>query len=94
MYRFEVEGRPILVVKLGAQYYAADSTCTHQEADLSLGILIDGIITCPLHQAKFNVSDGSVIGGPDGSAPESIPKLRVYSTLIQGDELFIELPLQ
>ena len=89
IYRFELGGLRILVVKLSGVYHVADSTCTHEEADLSLGILSDEILMCPLHQARFDIRDGKVLNGPNGDRPSTIPPLRTYSTKVENGELFL-----
>jgi len=89
IYRFEVDEHRIIIVKLSGIYFAADSTCTHEEADLSLGILNDDILMCPLHQARFNIRSGNVVAGPHGDDPATIPPLRTYQTRIEKGELFI-----
>jgi nitrite reductase/ring-hydroxylating ferredoxin subunit len=91
LYRFEVENRPVLVTRLSNNLFVANSTCTHEEADLSLGILLDDLLMCPLHQAKFNVKTGRVLSGPNGDDPSTIPSLRTYTTKVENGELFIEL---
>ncbi len=42
------------------------STCTHQGCQV--GSVSDGAIHCPCHGSSFSISDGSVQGGPAGSA--------------------------
>ncbi|MHB8567431.1 MAG: Rieske (2Fe-2S) protein [Nitrososphaerales archaeon] len=91
MYRFDVNDRPLLVTRLGDEYYATDSICTHEEADLSLGILSQDVVTCPLHQARFELKTGKVLSGPDGSDPDSLPALRIYQTKVENGELLIEI---
>ena len=91
LYRYEVGTRPIIVVRLGHDYFAMESTCTHEEADLSLGVLLEDQLMCPLHQAKFNIKTGDVQSGPDGDSPDSIPKLKKYPTKIEGDSLLVDL---
>ena len=60
------KGQSLLVVQFQGSDFVTDSTCTHEEADLSLGMFSDGVVTCPLHRARFKVESGDVISGPDG----------------------------
>ena len=90
LYRFEVDSMRVIVIKLSGVYFAADSTCTHEEADLSLGILNDEILMCPLHQARFDVKSGRVISGPNGDDPGPIAPLRTYTTKVENEYLYIE----
>lgn len=89
--RFDIQDKALLVVKLGQSIFVSDSICTHEEADLSLGMFSDGIVTCPLHRAKFKIRSGEVVSGPDGGPPSEIARLRVYSTKIDKGELFADI---
>lgn len=91
LYRFDVQDKALLVVKFSESIFVSDTICTHEEADLSLGIFRDGIITCPLHGAKFRVEDGEVVSGPDGGPPSEITRLRVYLTKIENGELLADI---
>jgi nitrite reductase/ring-hydroxylating ferredoxin subunit len=90
-YRFEINDKPLVVTKLSNKYFVANSTCTHEEADVSLGILAGEILTCPLHQAKFNITTGKVLGGPNGEGPETIPPLKTYTSKVEGDDLLVDI---
>ena len=76
LYRFDVKDKALLVIKYQGSFSVSDTTCTHEEADLSLGMFNGGVVTCPLHRAKFDVETGDVISGPDGGPPTGIPKLK------------------
>jgi len=91
LYRFDVRDKPLLVVKFNGSVFVTDSTCTHQEADLSLGMFDQGIVKCPLHGAEFRLDDGDVISGPDGGSPSEIPKLRVYHVKIENGMVLVDL---
>jgi nitrite reductase/ring-hydroxylating ferredoxin subunit len=91
LYRFDVEETPLLVVKFGGSVFVTNSICTHEEADLSLGMFDSGVVTCPLHRARFQVEDGKVLSGPDGGPADEISKLRVYLTKIEDGEVFADL---
>ena len=91
LYRFDVSEKPLLVTRLGEKHFVTDSICTHEEADLSLGILNNEVLTCPLHRARFKIESGEVVSGPDDSEPESIPRLRTYQTKVENDELLADL---
>ena len=65
--------------------------CTHEEADLTLGIFQGRTITCPLHQAKFDLETGTVVRGPEGGSVSSIPALKVYTTRIENGEILADI---
>lgn len=92
LYRFDVQERALLVVLYQGTVFVTDSICTHEEADLSLGIFSEGIVTCPLHRAMFRVNDGRVVSGPDGSLPDTIRRLGVYPTKIENGQIYADIP--
>ncbi|MCS7146334.1 MAG: Rieske 2Fe-2S domain-containing protein [Nitrososphaerota archaeon] len=92
MIRVDLKGKELLVARIGERVYVADVWCTHEEGDLSLGLLEGDVVMCPLHRARFKLSDGGVLEGPDGEPPESIPRLRTYTVKIQGVDIYIEEP--
>ena len=89
-YRFDAGELRIVVIKLSGIYFAVDSTCPHEEADLSLGVLNDEVLMCPLHQARFDVRNGKVINGPNGDDPDSIAPLCTYVTKVDDKNLYIQ----
>lgn len=91
LYRCEVGEKTLLVARSEGKFVVTGAVCTHEEADLTLGIFSGKTITCPLHQAKFSIDSGAVISGPDGDSPDSIPALKVYSTKVENGELFADL---
>lgn len=48
----------IAVFRDGEDYFALDDMCTHQEALLSRGWVEGHEVVCPLHLARFRLSDG------------------------------------
>lgn len=54
----------VAVFNESEEYYALDDTCTHETASLAEGWVEDGCIECPLHAAKFCLSDGKVQSMP------------------------------
>ncbi len=64
MVKFEVEGRPIVLLKDDHGIHAFDGTCPHYGCGLWEGELKDHIVTCPCHGSQFDVRDGSLVHGP------------------------------
>jgi 3-phenylpropionate/trans-cinnamate dioxygenase ferredoxin subunit len=91
LFRFDVQEKALLVTIFDGSYFVADSTCTHEEADLSLGMFSSGALTCPLHRAKFDVKTGTVLSGPDGSEPTSILSLKIYPSKVENGELWADI---
>jgi 3-phenylpropionate/trans-cinnamate dioxygenase ferredoxin subunit len=87
--RFDIAGRRVVVVALGAELVALDDTCSHEAASLSEEGEVDAEarkIECCRHGARFSLDDGAAL-----SSPATIP-LRTYRLVVEGGEVFIEMP--
>lgn len=60
----EVDGRKVLVFRDGEDVHALDDVCSHAGGLLSRGEVRDCIVTCPLHETRFDLRDGSIVRGP------------------------------
>ncbi len=60
----ELDGNEIVICNSGGKYYALQQRCGHMNAPLDMGTL-DGIyLTCPMHCAQFDITNGEVLSGP------------------------------
>lgn len=57
----EVEGRDLLIARVGDHFYAADERCPHLGGHLARGSLEGTVVQCPLHGSRFDLVDGSVL---------------------------------
>lgn len=78
-------GQSVMVIRLGDEYFALDAICTHEETDLSRGIIMGEFITCPLHLSRFSIRTGDVDNPP---AEEPLHK---YELKIDGDDILVDL---
>ena len=61
----EIDGKSVCIYYLGGEVFATDGTCTHGDADLSLGMVVDScLIECPLHEGTFDIRSGRAVGAP------------------------------
>lgn len=77
------------MVALGAELVALDDTCSHEAASLSEEGEVDAEareIECCRHGARFSLDDGAAL-----SLPATTP-LRTYRLVVEGGEVFIEMP--
>ena len=94
-----VQGRTILLARVGDRYYATDNACPHMGAKLSQGMLAGSIVTCPRHGSQFDLSDGHVVRWTDfpglvSSLAKVIKKPRslgTYAVKLEGDRILAEL---
>jgi 3-phenylpropionate/trans-cinnamate dioxygenase ferredoxin subunit len=88
-YQLKLAGQnAIAVYRVGEAYYAADDVCTHEFAYLSEGYCEDGIIECPLHQARFDVKSGMPLGPPASTC------LGTYRTELVGGMVRVFVPVE
>lgn len=78
-------GRPIAIFRLGERCYATSDVCTHELAFLSEGWQDGDVVECPLHQARFRITDGKCLGGPAET------DLDTFEVKVEGDEVFVLL---
>jgi nitrite reductase/ring-hydroxylating ferredoxin subunit len=63
----EIQGNELVVCNCGGIYYAISRRCGHMNAPLELGTLDGTYLTCPMHCAQFDVSNGEALSGPVSS---------------------------
>jgi len=94
-----VAGREILLARVGAKYFAAESRCTHMGASLSQGKLEGTVVTCSRHGSQFDLSNGQVVRWLKGSGLTSTlgkifkpPKsLTTYNVKVEQDRVLVEI---
>ncbi|MFM8836176.1 MAG: non-heme iron oxygenase ferredoxin subunit [Actinomycetota bacterium] len=85
--RFEVGGRAVAVVRIGAAVYAIGDRCSHADVALSEGeVLCDTKeIECVRHASSFSLETGK---------PNTLPATQpvpVYVARVENGEVFVEL---
>ena len=94
-----VNGREILLAKVGDKCYTISNRCPHMGGKLSQGKLEGFIVTCPLHGSQFDLSDGQVVRWLSGSGLfsavgrvlKSPRKLTTYKVDIKDDRIIVEI---
>jgi NAD(P)H-dependent nitrite reductase small subunit len=87
---FDVEGRLLAVFHAGdGRYYASSAVCPHEDGPLDEGLLQADkgrpVVLCPWHAFDFDLATGACSVDPDLN-------LAVYPVVIEGGDLFVELP--
>lgn len=78
-----VDGRPIAVIEHEGTVHAVDNRCPHMGFPLSEGSVEDGILTCPWHHARFEVSCGDTF---DPFADD----VQTYPVEIRDGEVYVD----
>ena len=81
----EVGGDPIAIFNVDGAYYAIGDSCTHQGAPLSGGHVVDNVVTCPWHGAKFDITNG------DPLSPPAFGSVACYKVRVGADGVEIEV---
>jgi len=81
----EIEGREVLICRVGDALFAVGSRCTHSAWPLVAEPLERFEIVCTLHGARFDLRDGCPTAGP-ASKP-----LAIYPTERRDDALYVSL---
>lgn len=64
--RVEIDGIPVAIFNVEGAFFALDDTCSHAEASLSEGDLLEDrcVIECPLHGSSFDLRTGDALTLP------------------------------
>ncbi|MDG6990121.1 MAG: Rieske 2Fe-2S domain-containing protein [Nitrososphaerota archaeon] len=81
----DLRGNHLLLSKIGGEVYAVGGTCTHEEADLGLGVVIEDRVVCPLHLSQFELKTGKVV-----NPPATLPLPR-FAARVDDGTIFIEV---
>ena len=76
-------GEPVCLYNLDGEIFASHDVCTHGNANLSEGFVVNGHIECPFHQGKFDIRSGAP------TAPPCFEPVRVWQPEVVNGELFI-----
>ena len=81
-----VDDVPVLLLRVGDEYYAIEDVCTHDGQPLTDGPLIGCEITCPRHGARFDVRSGKPLFMP---ATEAV---ATYEVEVRNDGVYVRGP--
>ncbi len=78
-------GKKVGIIKRDdGSFYAIETGCKHQGADLLKGKIASGTATCPRHDWQYDLETGECIN-------HESPKLRKYAVKIEGNDIKISL---
>lgn len=81
----DLNGAHVLLSKIGGEVHALSGTCTHEETDLGLGVVLEDRVVCPLHLSQFDLKTGEVM-----NPPATVP-LERFNVKIQDGTIFVEV---
>lgn len=82
--RIEVGEQCLLLCRVSDSVYAVDEMCTHEDISLSLGVLCEHRLRCPLHGSQFDIRTGQVIDEPADT------DLQTYNVYVKDGWVWLE----
>lgn len=80
----QVENVDVLICHTVSGIYAVEDKCTHADIPLCGGQIIGNFITCPVHGAVFDLTDGSV------QSPPAFEDLKTFEVKIDGTSISVK----
>ena len=80
----ELDGKAILICHTTKGIFAVEDKCSHADIPLCGGQIIDNFITCPVHGAVFDLTDGSV------QSPPAFEDLETFEVQIEGTSISVK----
>ncbi len=77
------EEKNVLLVRRGSTVHACGAACTHYGAPLADGHLSGNIITCPWHNARFDIESGRLL------SPPALNNLPSYEAKIESGAVYV-----
>ncbi len=77
-----VQGKRILVVRVGEEFCAVSDICSHELAFLHEGSVVGLQIECPLHGARFDLRTGEAVSLP-ATEPIDTHPVRVRDGIVE-----------
>lgn len=75
----------VCVTRVGAGFQGMLDRCPHRDVRLSGGVVRDGLLTCPGHFWRFDLTDGHRT-----DLPEQV--VNFYPTKVEDDWVWVQLP--
>jgi 3-phenylpropionate/trans-cinnamate dioxygenase ferredoxin subunit len=81
---YEVDGDPVVLVRMGDTVHALIDVCSHAEIALSEGEVTRKGLECWLHGSCFDLRTG------EPSSPPATEPVAVYPVTIEGDDVYVD----
>ena len=98
---FEIDRKPVGVVRTDRGFYAVRNRCPHQAADICAGRVTGTmlpsrpheyryddetrVVICPWHRWEFDLADGASVG------PVTNKRLVTYAVEVDGDDVYVKM---
>lgn len=79
----EMEEKKVLLIRSEGRIYACGNECSHYHGPLSDGLVAGHVVTCPWHNARFDLRDGGLV------APPGLNDIPSYETKVEEGQVWI-----
>ncbi len=86
MRQFTIADKEILLTHTEAGFQAVAAHCSHYGAPLEKGVLHNGRIVCPWHNACYSAATGQQLNAPGRD------NLNIFSTEVESSKVYVNLP--
>ncbi len=86
MREVEVGDVTVLLVRLDGEFYAVGGECTHFGAPLADGVIHNGSVRCPWHQACFDATTGEL------EEPPALDALSKFKARVEDGKVVVSIP--
>jgi 3-phenylpropionate/trans-cinnamate dioxygenase ferredoxin subunit len=90
-----VAGKQVLIAHVGERFYAMDAICSHMSGYLPAGTLHGNLVTCPIHEAEFDLTSGKVIKNVSQvirlASHGKAKDLQVHEVKVVGDDVLVRV---
>ena len=84
--RFDLGAQTFVIIRSPEdEFFAMDGICSHEHIHLCDGLVMDGVIECPKHNAQFDYKNGEAMRAP------ACINLRTFPVRVEGDDVLIEI---
>ena len=83
-YPATLNGEPVCLYNVDGEIFATHDICTHGNANLSEGFVVDGHIECPFHQGMFDIRTGAASAAPCSVA------IRIYPVKVENGVVWLK----
>jgi nitrite reductase (NADH) small subunit len=82
--RISAAATPVAIFRTGdGSIYALEDRCPHKQGPLSMGIVHEASVTCPLHAMRISLVTGELLGADVGKGCAETVKCRIVAGRIQ-----------
>lgn len=79
----KVAEHDVALCRHGDEFYVLENRCTHEDAPLNEGSLVDGELECPWHGAHFDLKSGNATCLP------AVTGVSTYEVELRGNEVWV-----